>query len=281
MNAPSSAGSQSVSWSPRLCLQTPGTSCRPSQRPGRWLELFPPPASTTTKSTKVTKPTAEPPCCLQIRKHSEHNTLWILLNGSTVVRYWGKKAEIKRANTSKWHLHTFRCQTHSRGVCWIPSLCRWKWISFYLFCRLHRRISGGADSCAARPGKQQRPRHSLFTDFMSFWHQIPSVAVGIWLRCASEAPAKQHHSLLSWDRVSSLHKWRSVAPPLGSSVPLTSWCVSETVDHKEKVIIIFFKCSPGKLGQTKARRDSTINAKQCGKRSNPNVAIETGWFARV
>lgn len=64
------------------------------------------------------------------------------------------------------HLHIFHCQRRSRGVCWTRSLCRWKWISFYPFCRLRRRISCGADSCAARPAQK-----TLLSDMTGLWCQ--------------------------------------------------------------------------------------------------------------
>lgn len=264
MNVPSSVKFQSVSWSRRLCLQTPGTSCRPSQRPDRWLELFPPPALTTTHLPKSPNLHRNRRVVFkihwreQIMSHHEWFNHWFKNPPKTTA------TEIEGINTSKWHLHTFRCQTHSRGVCWIPSLCRWKWISFYLFCRLHRKIFGGVDSCAARPGKQQRPQHSLFTLFMSFGNKSHPSAVGIWLRLSSKyLPNNITHFCLGIEYLHSingdlqLHFWDLL------SLWLLDVSLKLSITGKK-----FFSLSAyglGKLEQTKAWHDSTINGKQCGK----------------
>lgn len=42
-------------------------------------------------------------------------------------------------------------------------------------------------------------------------------------------------SLLSWDQVSSHHKWRSAVPLWGSSVPQTFWCASETAGGENTI----------------------------------------------
>lgn len=47
---------QSVSAFPRLCLQTPGTSCRLSRRPAQWLELSLQPAEQTSGHTSPIHP---------------------------------------------------------------------------------------------------------------------------------------------------------------------------------------------------------------------------------
>lgn len=127
-----------------------------------------------------------------------NNQPWKHESHTKIKHFSGSPSPLMNRHGYGWHLHTFRCQTRSRGVCWIPSLCRWKWISFYLFCHLHRRIFGVTDSYAARPGKQTT--HATFTDVMDVDNKSRLCLPGVCCQFSLCTVAEQLPDRSDWAR---------------------------------------------------------------------------------
>lgn len=205
------------------------------------------------KSAQVTKTHRGATVSPSKRKRGEHSKLWTILNGFTVMRHLKKDKLKLREQTQANDTYTLFAVKHIAEV----------FVGFWVFAdESEYPFIGFVVGTEGYPVELTVVQHVLennkghdVNESSTLWALGSNPTPCRWDLAALgvKAPAKQHHSLLSWGRVSSLHKWRSAAPLLGSSVPLTSWCVSETVNHKG----FFFFVQPWKIRTNKRKHDTT------------------------
>lgn len=184
---PFSAGFRSVSWFPRLCLQTPGTSCRPSRKPDRLWELSPLPAGGQQQDS-LTVNSSVPLIgidhgCFNHNTLPKRQTFSVILRSSFTV------------NTRKLKALTHFSLSNTKQRCLLDSESLQMKVNILLsvLSSAQKDIRCNWQLCCT--SWKTKTVHSLFM----------GVTLYTDLFCLAD-------SLLSWDLISSRHKWRSVIP---------------------------------------------------------------------